>query len=375
MPTLSSLSANGLLVVGSLVFTLGVAEFGVRRLVDTAQQKPLAIREIDHANRRLSFLPDRSQHYQTSEFSFDASYNRFGRRDIDWSREAIADSSSVIMLGDSFVFGIGVDDAGTVPSLLEVRAADEGIVSEVMNFGMPAGAPPGYAILLEDAFARGFAAGTVVAAVFVGNDFYPSVLTEFAEPPAVPAPPPAEPSRGWLSRSALFELLRTRVSQSARVVGFVLTVGRWLGVPVYDGAGTYVYLRERTPEQEALFQEILSHLERMHVACNAEGRRFLVVVFPNRIQVENGDELTNAIYDAERPGRDVLSYCRRHGIPCLDLLPELARVYRSTGEPLYFPIDRHLNASGYRVAADSIYAFLREQGAFGQRNGRVGVAR
>jgi lysophospholipase L1-like esterase len=59
----------------------------------------------------------------------------------------------------------------------------------------------------------------------------------------------------------------------------------------------------------------------------------------------------------------VLTYCRTHGIPCLDLLPEIARAYREVGEPLFYPIDRHLNERGYRVAADAIYAFLREQGA------------
>jgi hypothetical protein len=353
---------NALLLVGSLGFTIGAAELAVRRLFDTARQKPLAILEVDHANRRLSFLPNRSQHYATSEFSFDASYNRFGRRDVDWPPEVIADPSSVILVGDSFVYGVGVQDASTVSSLLEAHAARDGMPREVMNFGMPAGGPPGYAVLVEQALESGFGAGTVVAGVFTGNDFYPNVLTQQAELPPVEAPPP--PASAW-PRSALLDFLRTRVSQSARMVGYALTVGRWLGISVYDGAGTYVYLRQRTPEQEALFQEILSHLGRMQALCDAAGRRFLVVVFPNRIQVENGEELTNAIYDAERPGRDVLAYCRAHGIPCLDLLPELARVHREAGEPLFYPIDRHFNERGYRAAADAIYAFLWEQGALG----------
>ena len=361
MPRLRSLLTNLLLLLASLGLTIGAAELAVRRLFDTARQHPLTILDVDHANRRLSFLPNRSQHYETSEFAFDASYNRFGRRDVDWSPEVVADPSSVILVGDSFVYGVGVEDGGTVASLLEARAAHDGIPREVMNFGMPACGPPCYALLLDQALEAGFGGNTVVAGVFTGNDFYPNVLTQQAELPPVAAPPPAASAR---PRSALLDFLRVRASQSARMVGYALTVGRWLGISVYDSAGTYIYLRQRTPEQEALFQEILSYLVRMQSSCDAAGRRFLVVIFPNRIQVENGDELTNAIYDAARPGRDMLAYCRARAIPCLDLLPEIVRVHRETGEPLFYPIDRHFNERGYRTAADAIYAFLQEQGAF-----------
>lgn len=363
MPRLRALLPNALLLLGSLALTLGAAELAVRLLVDPSQQQPLTVTDVDPASRRLSFLPNHAQHHQTSEFSFGATYNRFGRRDREWPPEVVADPASVILVGDSFVYGVGVDEPGTIASLLEARAAREGAPREVMNFGMPGGGPPGYALLVEQALAAGFGAGTVVAAVFTGNDFYPNVLTYHDE--AVSAPPAAPAGRGR-PHSRLVDFLRLRISQSARMVGFALTVGRWLGISLYDGAGTYVYLRQRTPEQEALFQDILSHIGRMKRACDAAGRHLLVVVFPNRIQVENGDELTNAVFDAERPGRDVLAYCREQGIPCLDLLPEMARLHRETGEALFYPIDRHFNERGYRAAAEAIYAFLREQGALVQ---------
>jgi hypothetical protein len=356
--------ANGLLLAGSLGFTLGSLEIAVRQLGSRDTQGPLAVLDLDHENRRLSFLPHRSRRYETAEFTFDASYNGFGRRDHDWPAAVVSDESSVIMLGDSFVFGVGVEEPQTVPALLEARAGREGDPREVMNFGLPGGGPPSYAALLDDAFARGFGANAVVVGIFLGNDFYPSVLGELSRLPDVAAPPPAQ---GWQPRSLLWETLRTRVSQSARMVGLALTVGRWLGVPVYDGAGTYIYLRERTPEQEDTFQRILAYLGQMQEACDANGRRLLVVVFPNRIQVENKDDLTNLIYDAERPGHDIGAYCAAHGIPCLDLLPVLERVHRSDGDPLFFPIDRHLTAHGNEAAADAVYGFLVEQGVFGRR--------
>ena len=355
----SSLLTNLALGGFSLLATLAALEIGVRALVDFQQQQPLGVYDVDHANRGLSFLPGRSRHYQSSEFSFDARYNAFGRRDVEWPPEVVADPHSVLFIGDSFAYGIGVDHEQTLPSRLEARFAEAGRAAEVMNFGMPGnGAPPGYAILLDDAIARGFAARTVVVSVFVGNDFYPSVLTQHAPKPAAPPPGATEGSGSWLAHWRSFQLLKLRVSQSARLVGWSLTLGRLLGVSLYDSAGTYVFLREQTPEQEALFREILGHIGHMKQRCDETGRRMFAVIIPNRIQVENQDALSGGVYDAARPHRDMLRYCEELRIPCLDLLPVLTDAYQQGGEPLFFPVDRHPNPRGYRLIGDTIASFL-----------------
>ncbi|MGH7287501.1 MAG: alginate O-acetyltransferase AlgX-related protein [Myxococcota bacterium] len=343
---------------------MGALEVSVRLLVDFEQQKPFGVYDVDPANRHLSFLPGRSRHYATSEFSFDAHYNAFGRRDVEWSPAVVADPNSVLFIGDSFAYGIGVDHEETLPTQLEVRFAQAGRPAEVMNFGMPGnGAPPGYAMLLDDAIEKGFAARTVVVAIFVGNDFYPSVLTPLDGAPAAPAPADSKNGGSLLSHWKSFELLRLRVSQSARLVGWALTLGRMLGISVYDGAGTYVFLRERTPEQDALFQRILGHIGVMKQTCDETDRRLFAVILPNRIQVENREAFTSAVYDAARPHRDVLRYCEQLGISCLDLLPVLSEAYLRDGEPLFFPVDRHLNPRGYRLVGEAIASFLLAEGA------------
>ena len=357
-----SRALNLLLATVSLLATLAVLEIGVRWLVDFERQQPLVIYDVDHEGGGLSFLPGHSRRYESSEFRFEARYNAFGRRDVEWAPAAIADPSSVLFIGDSFAFGVGVDHEETIPSQLEARFAAAGHPVEVMNFGMPGnGAPPSYAMLLDDAIAKGFAARSVVVAIFVGNDFYPSVLDwrpsrASGRAPAAPATAPP-----LLSHWKTLEFLKLRVSQSARLVGWALTAGRLLGVSLYDSAGTYIFLRERTPAQEALFREILGYLGAMNARCRESGRRLFVAIFPNRIQVENREALTSGVYDPERPHRDVLAYCREQGIPCLDLLPVLSEAWQRDGEPLFFPIDRHLDPRGYRLASDAIAAFLRAE--------------
>jgi lysophospholipase L1-like esterase len=362
---LRALLTNLLVGLTSLLATLAVVELGVRCFVSSNEQKPTTVYDVDHANRDLSFLPGRSRHYQTPEFSFDAHFNAFGRRDVEWPPSVVSDPHSVLFIGDSFAFGIGVDHEQTIPSQLEARFRAAGHPVEVMNFGMPgSGAPPGYAILLDDALAKGFAARNVVVAIFVGNDFYPSVLTDFEPKPATPAPEPAAASGGgsWLAHWRTLQVLKLRVSQSARLVGWALAIGQRLGVSLYDSAGTYVFLREQTPQQEALFHQILGHIGHMNESCRANGRRLFAVIIPNRIQVENRDTLSGAIYDAARPHRDILRYCDEIGIACLDLLPVLSAAYERDHEPLYYAADRHFNQRGYKLASDAIADFLSARG-------------
>ena len=61
--------------------------------------------------------------------------NRFGRRDWEWTDSVMKDPCNIVFIGDSFVFGYGVNDADTVPTLLERELEEQGKKVEVFNFG------------------------------------------------------------------------------------------------------------------------------------------------------------------------------------------------------------------------------------------------
>lgn len=350
------LAQNVALAALSVAAVLLTLEIAARLLVDFAAHQPTAVHDIDWDDP-IRFLPGSQRTYRSREFTFTVTFNRHGRRDAEWSEETIADPRSILLIGDSFVLGNAVEERDAIPARMELRLAERGDPREVLNFGMSAGAPPHYARLLEVALREGFGARAVVVALFVGNDFMPGIFEPPQRPAASPRPPGAPPG------SALFRWLRLRVGQSARIVGLVLTAGRWLGITVYDSGGSYVFLREQTPEQQQFFARALAEIGRMHDLAEAHGRRLYVVVIPNKLQVENGDDLTGRIYDAAAPDDRILAWCRARGLPCLDLLPDLAAAFAQGSEPLYYPIDRHFTPRGYALAADRILDFLAAQGA------------
>jgi hypothetical protein len=346
-----SAALNGTLLVVSLVVCFAALEIGLRLLGGVKETRWIP-HDID-PNKRISFIPGSQKLFDTDEFNFVMKINSLGRRDIEWTQQMFLEPGNILFIGDSFIAGAGVASESTIPTLIESRSSDAGVPREVFNFGISRGGPRDYLALLDEALAFGIRAETVVVAFFVGNDFFPDVPSR-STPAKQASPRPRKPA----FRSELLQFLKIRLSHSTRIIGWSLTLGRLFGVRVYDSLGSYVFLRNQTPEQEAVFRDRLQYLGRIKERCAENQRELFGVIIPNKIQVENADQLNDFIYDGAKPDRLILEYCREIGIECLDLLPVLTAAHRAGQGPIYFPVDRHLTPAGTRITADAIVEFL-----------------
>lgn len=106
--------------------------------------------------------------YQTPEFSHHVRVNGYGFRGPDVDLSADVDCR-VMLLGDSFTYGWGVDYAQTWAALLSQQLSDEGLRAQVMNLGVPGGNPPDYAAIAEAA-APLLRPDVVIVGVLQGDD-------------------------------------------------------------------------------------------------------------------------------------------------------------------------------------------------------------
>jgi len=341
-----------------LLASLLALELAVRAFVDLRHLHSQGIHLIDREHP-VRFQRGVSHTYVSPEQTYTVSFNRFGRRDVEWPDGVVADPRSILFIGDSFVIGNGVEHDSTVPTRLEEGFASRGEAREVMNFGMPHGNPVRYQLAFDDALALGFAARTVAVGIFVGNDFYPQVLSETGRTPAPPRPPHREATQSPARlQSHLIPYLRARVSQSPLLMGWVLRLGNTLGLDLYQTPGSYIFRRSPSADEGLQFERVLDEVGELARTSRAHGRTLRVVIFPNKLQVENGDDLESERFDPTRPNRLILEYCEKHDIACFDLLPVLQSTYEDNGTPLFFAMDRHLNPEGTRVAASALSEFL-----------------
>ena len=81
-------------------------------------------------------------------------------------------------------------------------------------------------------------------------------------------------------------------------------------------------------------------------------------LFPQRYQVQPEDwtrtvqeyGLKASRFNLMTPNQKIASFCRAHGIICIDPTDALARRYSRTGKPMYLPRgDMHWNKEGHRA--------------------------
>ncbi len=325
--------------------------------------------KVDPDNR-IALIPNSQELYHTSEFTFTVSANKFGRRDHEWSSEQIQDPENIVFIGDSFVMGYGVSDQDTIPSLLETLFGEHGKHLEVFNFGIGGSvALPEYKALLEKALHMGIKARTVLVGIFLGNDFSEvgQPATKSRLPDNGPAPHDEAVLRSemslvnFLHHLRIFYFFRDNISSSPQLVALMLRIGNLLNVKTYDSSAAFLFQKTYP---DALLKQLngyLSYLTQMRWMCDKLGYSISFVLFPNKIQVENYADLKVLdTTDPESPNKLILSFCKAHGLSCLDTLPILLDARKSEpGTILYFPEDRHFTPRGNQLSAKKIYRFLQ----------------
>jgi hypothetical protein len=290
------------------------------------------------------------------EFKVTIHHNRWGFRGGPLER-AKGERKRVLVLGDSFTYGVGVEDHETFSARLEQLEPS----LEVINTGAN-GYGTGQELLLLRDEGLAFEPDIVVLAVF-WNDIANNVERpdlrfglrdgQLVYPARRDGLPPIslEPRRHrWLRHSYAYRFASDRLKS----VRFWLKVQ--LGQPLQEGARLEEAERAHAWEVEyALIREV-------QALCSAHGVKLLLVLIPEQVQVEPEAKvlgLVEADYQVQGP---LLEFAQREGIAALDLLPPLRAAHLDSGAALYYTQDRHFLPRAHELAAAEIQRQLRALG-------------
>jgi hypothetical protein len=302
---------------------------------------------------------DVSIEYGEPEFKVTIRQNRWGFRGGPLER-AKGDRRRVLVLGDSFTYGVGVEDDETFSARLE--QLEPGL--EVINTGANGYGTGQELLLLRD---EGLAfEPDIVLVAFFWNDIANNVerkdvrfdlrdgqLVYPARRDGLP-PVSTEPRRHrWLRHSYAYRFASDRL----KILRFWMKVQ--LGQPIQEGA------RVGPAERAAAWEVQFALLREMRELCRARGAQLLLVLIPEQVQVEPGTEVLGLVEDDYEVQGPLLAFAKREGIAALDLLPALRAEHERTGEPLYYRQDRHFLPRAHQVAALEIQRALRARGWIG----------
>jgi len=341
------------LLLATVALVVAVSELGLRAFWGGFYLKGDRLYVTSSATRGWANRPSTKAVYGEPEFHFDVKTNALGFRGPEVPTEKPPGKLRVLMLGDSFTYGIGVADDETFSARLE--ALDPRF--EVLNTGVNGYGTAQELLLLRD-LGLALHPDVVVIAFFwndVGNNAgarFPSFKLKngelvWPEPIVIDQKTEAAPKhREWLRHSYVYRF----VSDRLKIVGYRLKILLHIPLETTD----FVVDSER----EAAWELTAALIREIRDEAASVGARTVLAVIPDQVQVETGVTvlgLEPADYQVQAHVRAV---CDGLGIPVIDLLPPLREESNRAGQRLYYPKDRHLNAHGDAVVARTLQAEL-----------------
>ena len=356
---------NLLLCAATSLFTVMAFEVGLRLFLP--QKLYRFPRGLFRSDRDRVFLlnPGFRGILENPEYRSHVRINSLGLRGPDIGPK-VPGRIRVLVLGDSFVSALNVEEPETFLSVMEgrLRQALAPRSVEVINAGTP-----GYGTWHELQLLRTLAPRTdpdlVVFCVYVGNDLednlHPHDVTVrdgFLESRRRPSGFLPIPVRSWLQRHCMTYVFVWNAWNSIRPM---------FGIPETDRLAHFKGLVTRT--DSALVEEEYRLIQRLLREVAEEARKRLLPVlvvlipaeeqvYPERFAAELGQERREAsVYDMERPNRKLAEILKEEDLPVLDLLP----VFRAhlVGPYLYMSLDGHLTREGNRLVGETLAGSVR----------------
>jgi lysophospholipase L1-like esterase len=259
----------------------------------------------------------------------------------------------ILLLGDSIVFGYGVEQNETVGERLAERLKKDGVSVEVINSGVPA-----YSIEEEVGFLEleglRYRPDTVIVG-FCWNDLNDNHAIRAGQEGWLGSAKEEEkgvPSSSW-ETPAMYRV-RNLLKQS-RVVYAGLTAVRSVQEELWPDSH-YLFRKSvlegrNTPALAQRWERVAGYVRRLRELSLEHGFGVLVVAFPLPLSLE--DDFAKSSYP-----RILAEITARERVPFLDLREAFQKSFRGH-DSLFIPYDAdHPNATGHALAAVSIRDFL-----------------
>jgi hypothetical protein len=359
---------NILLAGFAVVITYLIADF----VVGTILIRPLSPPLVPDEYRHHKLLPDSVAEISQRDFTYRQHVNKLGLRGRDISAEKPQDTRRVLMLGDSFTMGKGVDEHQTFSVLLEqmlheASASCGGPRIEVLNGGVDSYAPVlsllqfkrDLAPLAPDVVVLNLDLSDLVQEAAYRQQAVRGPDGEIMAVPQVAQDSAYEGLLSWTSRHLFFT--RAILVYVTRAFDHnELTIRH---VVNEMGREHFAHTLEGDVDRMAQWSDVFESIRRIKEHADSLGMEFLLTTYPWAHQLGNTGWVPGR-YDYMKRGERTTdlsaSTIRKHsamlGIELLETTPHF-RAYQGT-EPLYFAYDPHWTPVGQRVMAEALAQHL-----------------
>lgn len=287
------------------------------------------------------------------------SINSDGLRDREFVIPKPDNTYRILVLGDSFTWGVGLDVEETIPKLLERRLSES---SEIGNFEVINAAIPGYNTIEEFLLLREKGLKykpDIVLLIYNLNDIeYLMHLSEKTYGDKEPTPVVEIDSGEDItkySKNSGFRGLVLKIERHSVFVRFLVPrVGSLLRRMNLIQSTEFSWVQkiyQGFTNENPGWLESKRGLTKIAEACRVNDCDFLIAVYPLLVELDN--------YKGYNVHRTILEFCRTAGIKAVDLLP----IFENTKAQSHWInfMDSHPNANAHKMIAETLLPVIRNQ--------------
>jgi hypothetical protein len=311
---------------------------------------------------------------------FDATFqtNSRGLRDREYPLARRPGVARIVVLGDSFTWGFGVNDDQIFTKVLERRLGGP----EVINLGVTAfGTRQEIEYLKREGLQ--YRPDTVILA-FCLNDIYrddrppAEQYQEHQRSSSRRASAAAMVSlKAWLEEHLiLYQLARQAINTNKPLVNALVRMGLKDKLLGFEGLDTNLMpaLRVYPPALQRSLDQTKADLLELRQILTERNIRFILALIPSAQSIDGRafrhsiayTKYEEADFDLEKPYRLFEGFAREHEIEVLDAYPAL-KLRHEAGEHLYLANDPHFDPAGHQAFAAVLAQYLN--GAHETRRG------
>ncbi|MFN8453410.1 MAG: SGNH/GDSL hydrolase family protein [Anaerolineae bacterium] len=337
--------------------------------------------------------PDHDEWRTTDGYTVRVRHNQFGMHDTDHSQAKSSDTYRVLMLGDSFTWAAQVNEQETSSHILQ-DLLKQGLSPrpvEVINAGVT-GWSTEQELLYYRQIGYSYQPDLVLLMFYVGNDVYGNLPGEartlagrncyspyfvvcngqFDPVPLTYAPgvsslqPDCSPYKHWFINFLGWLYQSSRLYAQIEPL-FVKVRPLSINLPPY-----LLYNPKTSQPFDYAWQVTLATIRQLYREVNNNGSRLVVVLIapaevvkvallrPSQLEeiFQKIPNLRQAHLDL--PHQRLITELSKDGIEILDLQPEFIHYAVKQNAELYFPVDKHWNVEGNKLAAQLIFNYLQK---------------
>lgn len=321
------------------------------------------------------FIPNASGFWKSLEFNASYSINSIGLRDREISRNKPQGMRRVLMLGDSFTEGNGVEAKDAFPARVQALVDAAGLSTrwEVLNAGEGGYSPLLEYLLLEKKL-MALEPDLVILNLDLSDAYDDIQFTKLAtfdasgKPVAVRADPEGMPGPWYVE--AIYGI-KDFLKEHTRLYNFVRRRVAPLLTPRPEAAGDvrvdkYAMIRDDyDPGDGSDWSLTFGYIERIRELLAVRGVPLWLTVYPYGHQISPREWhegrvfwsfKQNRVYTTA-PQKQVEEIGRSRGIPVINMTDDFLERSKKVF-PLYFALDGHFLPAGHSVAAEAIFRAL-----------------